>query len=224
LAIPSGVENLRREGTPADRIHFVGNVMIDTLMACQKRFAHSEVLARLGLRAHEYCLLTLHRPSNVDDRETFQGVWEAICAIARDMPVVFPVHPRTAARMREAGLEFADATGLRVVEPLGYFDFLALESTARLVLTDSGGVQEETTALCVPCLTIRHNTERPVTVTAGTNRLVGTDRNTIVEAARAALSVNCNDSSRPELWDGNAASRIFDVLLDGASRNGADLN
>ena len=210
---PSGVANLLREGTPADRIHHVGNVMIDTLLACQDRFARSEVLARLQVRPGEYGLLTLHRPSNVDDRSTLRCLLDAIGAIGGDLPVIFPIHPRTAAKLQDAGFSAAFVPGLRLIEPLGYFDFLALEASARLVLTDSGGVQEETTALGVPCLTIRCNTERPITVTQGTNRLVGTDPSAIVEAARAVTAAKLTRNGRPELWDGRAASRIFDVLL-----------
>ena len=213
----SGVENLLREGAAADRIHFVGNVMIDTLLACQDRFALSDVLGRLNVTSGEYVLLTLHRPSNVDDRSTFVGLLDAIRSIGRDFPVIFPVHPRTASKMKEAGFALESTPGLKLIEPLGYFDFLALEASARLVLTDSGGVQEETTALGVPCLTIRRNTERPITVFHGTNQLVGTDPTAIVKAARAATSVKSAGNRRPELWDGLAASRIFDVLMRDAA-------
>lgn len=210
---PSGVENLRREGVPTERIHLVGNVMIDTLLTCCDRFAKSEVLDRLEVSPGKYGLLTLHRPSNVDEGTTLAALMEAVAEISRELPVIFPVHPRTAARMKESRVPIENIAGLRVAEPLGYIDFLALQASARLVLTDSGGVQEETTALGVPCLTLRHNTERPITISQGTNRLVGTDPATIVAAAREVLHGKVNVARRPELWDGQAANRIFDVLL-----------
>jgi UDP-N-acetylglucosamine 2-epimerase (non-hydrolysing) len=210
---PSGVENLRREGAPAERVHLVGNVMIDTLDTCRARFARSPVLDRLELAPGRYVLLTLHRPSNVDDRVAFGGLLGAIGEISRELPVIFPVHPRTAARLKESQFAVDNVEGLRLVEPLGYIDFLALQASAKLVLTDSGGVQEETTALGVPCLTLRENTERPITITQGTNRLVGSDPAAIVGAARSVLKDGLNGRKRPELWDGRAAERIFDVLL-----------
>ena len=210
---PSGVENLLREGVPAERIHLVGNVMIDTLLTCWDRFAKSDVLDRLEVSPGQYGLLTLHRPSNVDEGTMLAALLEAIGEISRELPVIFPVHPRTAARMKESRVPIENIAGLRVVEPLGYIDFLALQASARLVLTDSGGVQEETTALGVPCLTLRQNTERPITISQGTNRLVGADPATIVAAAREVLHGKAAAGGRPELWDGQAANRIFDILL-----------
>lgn len=210
---PAGVENLRREGVPEDRIHFVGNVMIDTLRACRDRIAGPEVLRRLGLTAGEYGLLTLHRPSNVDEPTVFANILGAIENISRELPIIFPVHPRTAAKLQTGAFGIERIAGMRLLDPVGYLDFLALQASAKLVLTDSGGVQEETTALGVPCLTLRHNTERPVTISRGTNRLVGTDKAAIVDAARTALSAPPGDHDCPEFWDGKAAGRIFDVLL-----------
>jgi UDP-N-acetylglucosamine 2-epimerase (non-hydrolysing) len=209
---PSGIENLKREGISDDRVHLVGNVMIDTLMACRERIGGSQVLSALGLEAGNYALLTLHRPSNVDDRDTLAGLIEAIAAIAAKLPVLFPVHPRTTARLKEAGFDVGAIAGLRRTEPLGYIDFLALQASAKIVLTDSGGVQEETTALGVPCLTLRENTERPITISEGTNRLIGSNPQRLIAAAEEILKGNAAPARRPALWDGHAAERIVDIL------------
>lgn len=209
---PSGLANLKREGIPDERVHLVGNVMIDTLMACRERIDRSEVLGTLGLANRGYVLLTLHRPSNVDDRSTLAGLMDAIGTIAAELPVLFPVHPRTKARLKDAGFDVEAIAGLRCTEPLGYLDFLKLQASAKLVLTDSGGVQEETTALGVPCLTLRENTERPITISEGTNQLIGSDPARLVEAARYVLHGGGAEARRPELWDGAAAKRIFDIL------------
>lgn len=203
--------NLLAEGVPAEKIAFVGNVMIDTLLAQRDRARQSTVLADLGLDPGSYATLTLHRPSNVDDRATFSGIFDALERIAEQVPIVFPIHPRTRARMREFGLQ--PSGRIRVVDPLGYLDFLRLYGESRLVLTDSGGIQEETTALGIPCLTLRENTERPITVSEGTNRVVGTDPETIVETAMAVLDGRLKLEGRiPEFWDGRAAERIADAL------------
>jgi UDP-N-acetylglucosamine 2-epimerase (non-hydrolysing) len=206
---PDADRNLRAEGAPKRRIHRVGNVMIDTLMQFVKRSDASDVTRRLSL-SKPYALLTLHRPSNVDDEIAFRSILEALAAIGRDLPVVFPAHPRTVARMRSFGVETGN--GLRVVDPLGYLDFLHLQKHATLVLTDSGGVQEETSILGVPCLTLRNNTERPITLTRGTNRLVGTDRGRIVSEARRILSRPRRRRAPIPLWDGRAAERIAAVF------------
>jgi UDP-N-acetylglucosamine 2-epimerase (non-hydrolysing) len=203
----SGVENLRREGVHEERIHLVGNVMIDTLLACRDRCEESPILEQLNVRSGGYGVLTLHRPANVDDPATFARILGAIEHVARELPVVFPVHPRT--RKSLAG---AAAEGLILTEPLGYLDFMKLTAHARLVMTDSGGIQEETTVLGVPCLTLRNNTERPITCEQGTNRLVGLDPVKIVSAARAVLSSPPAGGRVPDLWDGQAARRIVDVL------------
>jgi UDP-N-acetylglucosamine 2-epimerase (non-hydrolysing) len=206
-------ENLRREGVDPARVHFVGNVMIDTLLSHRERAQALNVPARLGLEPRQYGLLTLHRPSNVDDPETFDRLMRGISAIAREVPIVFPVHPRTRpAVLRSAEAEALIRDGqLRIVEPLGYLDFLSVMQDSRVVLTDSGGVQEETTILAVPCLTLRENTERPVTITHGTNRLVGTDP---AKMAGAWEDVKRHEprSGPPPLWDGHAARRIVDIL------------
>jgi len=208
----SGLENLRREGVPDENVFFVGNVMIDTLMASRERFERSPVLHDLGLARRDYAVLTLHRPANVDDPRTFAGLMGAIGRIQGSIPVVFPVHPRTRAALR--ALNGDVPAGLRLVDPLGYLDFMKLVGNARLVLTDSGGLQEETTAMGVPCLTLRENTERPATVEDGTNVLVGLDPARIAEAGLLALEAPPGAGRLPELWDGHAAPRIVDVLQE----------
>ena len=206
---PSGIENLRAEGIPEQRIHFVGNVMIDTLLRFRSKAKNSDVLERLGLEQAAYTVVTLHRPSNVDDRARLSGMLGMLAELSRKLPVVFPVHPRTrqqipSERLRETRIVFTP--------PLSYLDFLRLMSEARLVLTDSGGIQEETTILQVPCLTLRENTERPITIERGTNRLVGTDPARILPIALEALETKPEPGRIPELWDGKAAARILDVL------------
>jgi UDP-N-acetylglucosamine 2-epimerase (non-hydrolysing) len=206
---PSGVQNLLAEGIPQRKIHLVGNVMIDTLMRFRARAAASEILGRLGVIARRYAVVTLHRPSNVDDRGKLSGYLSMLAALSEQIPVVFPVHPRT--RERIAG---DDLNGSRVIltPPLSYMDFLRLMSEARLVLTDSGGIQEETTILGVRCLTMRENTERPVTIEHGTNKLVGVDPERILSIARDSLETEPEPGRIPELWDGKAAVRILDIL------------
>lgn len=207
-------QNLLREGVEPAKIRFVGNVMIDTLHQNLERARGSDVLTRLSLETGQFCVMTLHRPSNVDDKQTLEGILEATATIAERLPVVFAVHPRTRARLVEFGLEAELATQPSVVltEPLGYLDFLQLYSNSRLVLTDSGGVQEETTVLGIPCLTLRENTERPITVTEGTNRIVGNDPERIKREALDALDHPVRTLRVPELWDGNAAPRIVDAI------------
>jgi UDP-N-acetylglucosamine 2-epimerase (non-hydrolysing) len=207
---PSGVHNLLAEGIPESRIHFVGNVMIDTLMRFREKASRSRILEQLGLEPRGFAVTTLHRPSNVDDPGSLRGFVEMLGRIAGRVPVVFPVHPRTVGRIQSAGL---DTTGLILTPPLGYLDFLHLMSQARLMLTDSGGIQEETTILGVPCLTARENTERPVTIQSGTNRLVGADPGRILSAVWEELDRPFStDHKTPELWDGKAAVRIAQVL------------
>jgi UDP-N-acetylglucosamine 2-epimerase (non-hydrolysing) len=212
LLTPSrdGNDNLSREGIPAERVHLVGNIMIDTLFRHLPTATFDRVRDRLAIDAKRYAVLTLHRPSNVDDAATFSGILRAVNTVANDMPVVFPVHPRTRHRIAELGLT-GDVRSLTLTEPLGYVDFLSLTSNARLILTDSGGLQEESTALGVPCLTLRENTERPVTVTEGTNRVVGTNPGRILAGYRAAL---CDGTvtRRPEFWDGHTSERIVAVF------------
>lgn len=208
--------NLLREGIDPDRIRFVGNVMIDTLYRMLPKTDQCDILERLELEEQNFCVVTMHRPSNVDDPTLFPKQLAAIAEIANDCPCIFPIHPRTRTRIREFGLEelINETTGLRLIEPLGYLDFLALFSKARLVLTDSGGLQEETSVLGIPCLTMRENTERPVTVEQGTNHLVGTDPQAILAAARRALADGKRRPAQIEYWDGKASERIVDTLLE----------
>jgi UDP-N-acetylglucosamine 2-epimerase (non-hydrolysing) len=205
--------NLRREGVDASKVHFVGNVMIDTLLAHRGRAVARDVPGQLGITRGGYGLLTLHRPSNVDDVATFDRLFEGIGDVARDVPIIFPVHPRTKPAITRSPR--ADALvrsgALRLVDPLGYIEFLGLMEASRVVLTDSGGVQEETTILGVPCLTLRENTERPVTITHGTNRLVGRDPARIIDGWRQIIE-EPRERRVPPLWDGSAARRIVDVL------------
>src|SRR5215471_2161574 len=202
--------NLLREGVPIERIVRVGNVMIDTLFQQLGRARDSAILNELELRPREFAALTLHRPSNVDNPGALRRICSALGEIARELPVVFPAHPRTQARMREFGI--SAPAGVRVTAPLGYLDFLRLWSDARLVLTDSGGLQEETTALGVPCLTLRENTERPITIEQGSNEVVGTDPACICEGVQRVLRGEGKRGRRPALWDGHAAERIAAVL------------
>jgi len=207
---PSGVDNLAREGAAAERVHLVGNVMIDTLLAARERARGSDVLSRLRLEEGGYGLVTLHRPSNVDDPQQLRALVAVLDDIARQVKLCFPVHPRTRARLAALKVPVPDDRWL-VTDPVGYLDFLRLTSSARLVLTDSGGVQEETTILGVRCLTLRDNTERPVTIDEGTNILAGTRGETIWPAFERAMSEPALPR-QPRLWDGRAALRIADEL------------
>jgi UDP-N-acetylglucosamine 2-epimerase (non-hydrolysing) len=208
---PSGVENLRRERVAEDRIFLVGNVMIDTLLACRELSRWSSIRDDLHLSDRPFGVLTLHRPANVDDPVVFRGILSAIGHLQHELPIVFPVHPRTRKALSDHNV--AAMPGLILTEPLGYLDFMKLLSEANVVLTDSGGIQEETTVLGVPCLTLRNNTERPITIEQGTNRLVGLAPKRIVAAARKALSEPPATRRVPDLWDGRAAARIVDVLV-----------
>lgn len=205
-----GDANLLAEGVAADKIHFVGNIMIDTLLRHLPLATIDRIRDRIPVTPQQYAVLTLHRPSNVDEPETFGRILTALRQIAQRLPIVFPVHPRTQARLAAFGMERV-IDGLILTEPLGYIDFLSLTSNSRIVLTDSGGLQEESTALGIPCLTIRENTERPVTISHGTNRLVGTQTEAILDGFERAMASTAS-TSRPELWDGNTASRIAAIL------------
>lgn len=233
----SGVVNLQREGVAPDRVHFVGNVMIDTLIKHRGKAERSRILSQLGIEGATgssapapYAVATLHRPANVDSDVVLARILGALKAVGKDMPVVFPVHPRTRERLAacdpgreltwvdlKAAAHPAVTRGVMVTEALGYLDFLKLVANARLVITDSGGVQEETTILKVPCVTLRENTERPVTITHGTNRLLGTDQEEIIVGCRAALATDYSALADPPLWDGGAAVRIVDILAGSAS-------
>jgi UDP-N-acetylglucosamine 2-epimerase (non-hydrolysing) len=206
-------ENLRREGIPRERIRLVGNIMIDSLLRHLPRAKKSTVAETLGLREREYAVLTLHRPSNVDDAITLARIAEALEEISKRIPIIFPVHPRTRKMIKELGFSERIDKALRLIEPLGYLDFLSLYSNARLVLTDSGGIQEETTVLGIPCITLRDTTERPITVEMGTNVVVGTDPQKITRAAFGALErLQTKNHRVPPLWDGHTAGRILNAL------------
>ena len=207
------VENLRAEGIPDERMHLVGNTMIDTLVALEDRIRAAGSATRLGVKPGSYALVTLHRPALVDGPLLGETVAQ-LAALAEQMPVVFPVHPRTRKMME--GLR-PDAPGLLLTDPLGYLDFLSLVADAGAVLTDSGGIQEETTYLGVPCFTLRDNTERPVTIRAGTNTLLGLDPAAIAAIPRALADRDDAPSQPPPLWDGHAAERIADVILGEAA-------
>ena len=205
--------NLVREGIAPRKIHFVGNVMADALLASRPRWRTSSIVDRLGLAGTPFAVLTLHRPANVDDPRVFGDLLGALREIGRHIPIVFPVHPRVASRLTADAAMPGSGRGLICQPPLGYLDFMALMSRARLVLTDSGGIQEETTMLGVPCLTLRDTTERPVTVTHGTNRVIGTCAKTIVSEALHTLEHPPHPVAPPPLWDGGAARRIVQILL-----------
>ncbi|MHB8491883.1 MAG: non-hydrolyzing UDP-N-acetylglucosamine 2-epimerase [Solirubrobacteraceae bacterium] len=211
------IENLRAEGIGDERIHFVGNTMIDSLVAMEGRFRELSVVARFGLGVGQYVLVTLHRPTLVDGPLLGETI-DALARLARELPVLFPVHPRTRKMLSTAELP----TGLLLTEPLGYLDFLSLEADARAVLTDSGGVQEETTYLGVPCFTLRDNTERPVTVRAGTNTLLGLEPERIRQIL-PALDSAALPGGPPPLWDGRAAARLGDILCPVDARDKADV-
>ena len=211
---PSAEVNLAREGVDPARVHFVGNVMIDTLLACREHARRLGIPATLGLGNTPYAVLTLHRPHNVDQREVFEQIMLGVEHISRDLPIVFPMHPRTRQTLlgSQAAAALLDSGRLRLVEPFGYLEFLSLVERSQAVLTDSGGVQEETTVLGVPCLTLRLNTERPATVSEGTNRIVGTSADRIIEAWEGIKAAPPPAGRRPKLWDGRAAERIVEIL------------
>ncbi len=236
----SGLQNLRYEGISPDKIHFVGNTMIDSLLTCKDRAEDSTILQELGLGIQRggngvsdaisrYALLTLHRPSNVDNRGAFLNILAGLEELAKNCPIIFPAHPRTQRRIKELGLDLRfgmnttkirgdgrnsgnSHNGIILTDPLGYLDFLCLMKHAAIVVTDSGGIQEETTCLGIPCVTVRENTERPVTVESGTNVIAGTRKAGIQEAVRLQMQRK-GSNGVPENWDGRAAARIVDVLI-----------
>jgi UDP-N-acetylglucosamine 2-epimerase (non-hydrolysing) len=210
-------QNLRDEGVPVDRIRFVGNVMVDTLLTLLTKARALHMPRALGVEPGQYAVVTLHRPSNVDRKESLAELIQALDDLAQELPVCFPVHPRTRQRLEDFGLR-PSRPGVRLLDPLGYLETIGLVDRAALVLTDSGGLQEETTVLGVPCLTARPNTERPITITEGTNRLVATSRAAIGDAAAEVLSHRKNGgyrANRPELWDGHAGERVVEALVGG---------
>ena len=211
---PSGMENLRAEGHPDDQLHLVGNVMIDTLRNLLPQAEARDTLAGYGLEPGQYGVVTLHRPANVDSRQTLTGLLDVLIEASRDLKLIFPMHPRTKQRIEqfELGGRFTDAEGMMQVAPLGYLDFLALTSNAKVIVTDSGGLQEESTALNIPCLTMRPNTERPSTVSQGTSTLVGSDPEKLRKNLRAVVDGTYKRGECPALWDGKAAQRIASIL------------
>lgn len=209
-----GDANLLAEGVDADKIHFVGNIMIDSLVTHLERAGESDACSRVGVEPGGFGVMTLHRPSNVDDPKTLAGILGAVAEVSQTLPIVFPCHPRTVARLESDATisKILEASSILRVEPLGYLDFLRLVSQCALVITDSGGLQEETTFLKIPCVTARENTERPVTTEVGTNTIVGTDPDKILAASRAGIERGVGHGDVPELWDGNTAARIVDVF------------
>jgi len=210
----SGVKNLVEEGVQPRQIFLVGNVMIDTLLKHQDKAESSDILGRLDLKTQRYAALTLHRPSNVDDPATLDSLLDVLEKIQNELPVVFPVHPRSRKSLADSGLmsRVEAMPALKLLDPMGYLDFLKLMSDARVVLTDSGGIQEETTILKVPCITLRENTERPSTVEYGTNTVVGRDPDKIMAAFRKAIELTPGEISSPPFWDGHASRRIVQIL------------
>ena len=213
---PAGLENLRREGHPEDHLHLVGNVMIDTLIKLLPKARDRDTLARHSLKPGGYGVVTLHRPANVDSAQTLSGLLDALAETSRHLPLVFPIHPRTQERIERFGLTHhaSWSNGLLRLDPLGYLDFLALTCQAKVIVTDSGGLQEESTALGIPCLTARPNTERPVTVQEGTSTLVGSDPVKLRDGLRLMLEGRYKQGRCPALWDGRAAERIARALAE----------
>ena len=212
----SGTENLIKEGIAPEKIHFVGNVMIDSLIYFLEKAQESDILDQLKVKPQEYALVTLHRPSNVDDRKNFLKILEAFEVIQKEMPVLFPIHPRTAKNIKHFGLEerVNNLKNLKLVPPIGYLDFMQLEQNCKFVMTDSGGIQEETTYLGIPCLTLRENTERPITAEIGTSEIMGTDTEKIIRSAKKILAGEWKKGQIPPLWDGHAAERIVEILKE----------
>ncbi len=212
-------ENLLAEGVAKEKIVFVGNVMIDTLIKHREMAGKREVMQKLGLKCGAFAPLTLHRPSNVDDKDILPGLLEALTEISKQLPIIFPIHPRTRKMVEQFELShYLNSSdkieGIWITEPLGYLEFLHLNMNARMVLTDSGGLQEETTVLGVPCITMRPNTERPVTCEVGTNVIVGNSKEKILSTARKILNEKSKDGKIPEKWDGKAAERIVSWLVE----------
>ncbi len=208
--------NLLNEGISKEKIFFVGNVMIDTLKKNRQKASKSRILQKLKLRNGMYCVLTLHRPSNVDNKKPLESILSILQSLSGKIKIVFPLHPRTMKNIKAFGFhkKIKELKNLIITEPLGYLDFLKLMANSRLVLTDSGGIQEETTILGVPCITLRNNTERPVTAEQGTNLLISTDKNKVVKKATEIINKKINMKNKvPRLWDGKAAKRIVEIII-----------
>jgi UDP-N-acetylglucosamine 2-epimerase (non-hydrolysing) len=212
----SGLDNLKNEGIDQSKIFMVGNVMIDSLVYFLDKSKRSDIKLKLNVEELPYALVTLHRPSNVDSKENFERLLTAFEHIEKDLKIIFPVHPRTRKMIREFNLDtrIQNMNSLLVIDPLGYLDFLNLMQNARFILTDSGGIQEETTYLGIPCITMRENTERPVTVELGTNILVGSDTDMIIRNSNMIINNKQKKGSIPPYWDGETAGRIVDILIE----------
>ena len=210
----SGLENLEKEGTPKSKIHFVGNVMIDSLVQNLKSAQNSTILEQLTLDERGYSLVTLHRPNNVDNRDNFTKILDAFEVIQQKIKIIFPIHPRTRKMLKDFGFtsRIEKMKNLKLLDPIGYLDFIKLTEKSKFVLTDSGGIQEETTYLGIPCLTLRENTERPITVEVGTNQLIGMDTSKIIDAGLKILNGDSKKGQVPELWDGHTAERIVRIV------------
>jgi UDP-N-acetylglucosamine 2-epimerase (non-hydrolysing) len=215
----SGIENLRREGVDDSKVFFVGNVMIDSLVHLLPKTDSSSIMQTFGIRPREYVLVTLHRPSNVDDEQFLRSLSRVFNTLSEKRKIVFPVHPRTRANIERLGLNGRLSERVILSDPIGYIDFLHLTKHAELVITDSGGIQEESTYLGVQCITVRNNTERPVTVDIGTNQLIGTDLDRVMEAALEVLGGTVKSGRIPELWDGKAAERIAKIVSQNIEQN-----
>jgi UDP-N-acetylglucosamine 2-epimerase (non-hydrolysing) len=209
---PEAETNLKKEGIGKDRIFFVGNIMIDSLLGYLDRADGSEVIGRFGLEPGKYMLITLHRPSNVDDPGELRDLFEVLSRLADRMPALFPIHPRTKKMLESTDPPVTVSDSLKLIDPLGYLDFIGMMKSAGIVVTDSGGIQEETTVLGVPCVTVRNNTERPITVDMGTNILAGTDPARVEAAVTRILDEGVGEHSVPPLWDGKTAGRIADII------------
>jgi UDP-N-acetylglucosamine 2-epimerase (non-hydrolysing) len=212
----SGIKNLKKEGIAKSKIYFTGNVMIDSLVYFMKKAEHSNILSRLKLNGFPYCLITLHRPSNVDVKENLRQLLNAFSIITKELKIIFPMHPRTQKMIEQFELssEVSSLKNLIILDPIGYLDFMKLMKNATVVLTDSGGIQEETTYLGIPCITMRNNTERPVTINLGTNVLVGSDTQLVVQETLSILNGNSKKGTIPELWDGKTAERIVSIIAE----------
>ena len=210
----SGLDNLRKEGVADEKVFFTGNVMIDSLVYFLDKAKNSNIINQLSLNGNEYALVTLHRPSNVDVKENFEKLLNAFSEIENDLKIVFPIHPRSRKMLTNFGLDnrISAMKNLVLLDPIGYLDFMKLMHGAKLVLTDSGGIQEETTYLGIPCITLRENTERPVTIDVGTNVLVGSDTELVISEAKKIISGQSKKGQVPDLWDGKAAERIVSII------------
>ncbi len=210
---PDANKNLEIEGVSKEKIFLVGDIMVDSLLFHKERAEKSKILDQFKLKRGEYALLTLHRQENVDNKDKLTNILNALTKICKKIPIVFPIHPRTLKNINNFGIkDLLIDTQVQVIEPLGYIDFLKLEMDARMVLTDSGGIQEETTVLGIPCLTLRNTTERPITLSQGTNKLVGSNTEEIVSSALEVLQSRTKESKIPEYWDGKAAERIVNII------------